>query len=133
MLIAIYRFPCIPVGNSYNKIMGVEKGRAIYRPTGQQERNKQGVGWGEQDPSGGVSRDGAVRDNGRGEVSARPRTRPSVPHRPLAVDPMGLERSWHTQEASTPQTPWICEACAHVTLSLCQDRCPRIYLSVSPS
>lgn len=89
MLIAIYRFPCIPVGNSCNKIMGVKKGRAIYRPTGQQERNKQGVGWGQQVPGGDVSRDGAVGDNGWGEVSTCPSTHPSVPHRPLAVDPKG--------------------------------------------
>lgn len=51
---------------------------------------------------------------------------------PWLLTPMGLERSWHTQEASAPQTPWNCQGCAHVTLSLCQDRCPGVYLSVSP-
>lgn len=47
MLTAIYRFPCILAGNSCNKIMGVEKKRAIYRPTGLQgKKNKLVMGVG---------------------------------------------------------------------------------------
>lgn len=52
--------------------------------------------------------------------------------RPLAVHPKGPGEALLAQEASPPQMAWTCQGGAWVTLSLRQDRCPRVFLPLSP-